>query len=499
MARKNHTEELIACLKQSNDYQTAKELAEALGVSAKTIYRTIEELNASRTEPCICVERGKGIKLNYKVYMLAASDSSEEQEYISDFTPIERRNKILYELLLNAPRKRKIREIFAPFFVSESIIWADEKQMAEFLQDFSLDLHIESGYISINGDEKYIRKALSELITSRQTMDLMEFISKEPFTNSYDVRFVLRQIESIEKALGADIPYPYNLNLFTHLYILLNRLRTTACPRSNSSPNSFAADSAPLDKEHELCQSVVKNMEAYLVRPLPAGEEQNLYQYLQSSRLSNTQTAAPISLSEAEETIIDTLMERFAFYINGKSGNALTFLTPILRKRIATHIKPMLNRLRNDIPIKNAILNQITDEYPQFFQATRQAIDSMIQENLLPQITNDEVGYLALYFAQAAESVHRKVRAIIMCTTGIGTAALLEMKIKRYFPQIQIIATVASDKIKQALAEHPHVDLIISTVNFSEPQNIPRIVVSALMSANDKNLIENTLKEFRYV
>lgn len=499
MARRNHKEELIACLKQQSDYQTAKELADFLGVSTKTIYRTIEELNASKTEPCIFIKRGKGIKLNYKNYMLAANDPAEKQEYISDFTPIERRNKILYELLLNAPRKRKIREVFEPFFVSESVIWADEKQMATFLQDFSLDLHIENGYLSIHGNEKYIRKALSELLTNRQTMDLMEFISKEPFTNNYDVRFVLRQIEYIEKSLGADIPYPYNVNLFTHLYILLGRLRTTTCPLTDSSSTSFTENISSLDKEHELCQSVVKNMEAYLVRPLPSGEEQNLYQYLQSSRLNNTQTTEPLSLSEAEETIIDNLMERFAFFINGKSGNALTFLTPILRKRIANHIKPMLNRLRNDIPIKNAILNQIIAEYPQFFKATRQAVDSMMQENLLPQITDDEVGYLALYFAQAAESVHRKVRAIIMCTTGIGTAALLEMKIKRYFPQIQIIATVASDKIKQVLKEHPHIDLVISTVNFSQSQNIPIIVVSALMSANDKNLIENTLKEFRYV
>ena len=495
MARRNHTEELIAYLKQQNDYQTAKDISKALNVSAKTIYRAIEELNSSKTEPCISVKRGKGIRLNYKSYLLAASEVPKEQEYISDFTPIERRNKILYELLLNAPRKRKIRDVFAPFFVSESVIWADEKQMAKFLQDFSLDLHIKNGSIYISGDEKYIRKALSELITNRQTMDLMEFISKEPFNNSYDVRFVLRQIEYIEKSLGADIPYPYNVNLFTHLYILLSRLRTTASISSYSS----AGGSCATDKEHEICQAVVKNMEAYLVRPLPPGEEQNLYQYLQSSRLSNAQTIEPISLSETEENIIDTLMERFAFCINGKSGNALTFLTPILRKRITTHIKPMLNRLRNDIQIKNAILNQIIDEYPLFFKATRQAVDSMVQDRLLPPITNDEVGYIALYFAQAAESIHRKVRAVIMCTTGIGTAALLEMKIKRYFPQIQIIATIASDKIKQVLAEQQHIDLVISTVKFSEPQNIPIIVVSALMSTNDKKLIENTLKEFRYV
>ncbi len=51
--------------------------------------------------------------------------------------------------------------------------------------------------------------------------------TKELNFNRYDVLFVSEQLKLIEKTLGGGIPYPYNVNIFSHLYIMISRSRKT--------------------------------------------------------------------------------------------------------------------------------------------------------------------------------------------------------------------------------------------------------------------------------
>ncbi len=40
--------------------------------------------------------------------------------------------------------------------------------------------------------------------------------------SSYDNQFLTTQIEWIQKSLHTTVPYPYNVNIFSHLYIFAN-------------------------------------------------------------------------------------------------------------------------------------------------------------------------------------------------------------------------------------------------------------------------------------
>ncbi|MGH2227037.1 BglG family transcription antiterminator, partial [Enterococcus faecalis] len=46
--------------------------------------------------------------------------------------------------------------------------------------------------------------------------------------NNYDVLFTLDQVRNIEKKLHITIPHPYNVNIFSHLYMLISRSRKVA-------------------------------------------------------------------------------------------------------------------------------------------------------------------------------------------------------------------------------------------------------------------------------
>ncbi|MBR1396854.1 MAG: PRD domain-containing protein [Selenomonadaceae bacterium] len=369
MSKNPHKQKIISYLIRHREFIKAEELARILGLSSKTIYRAIQSINDEFGSTLIISERGKGIKLDYDKYIHSVEDV-EVRRFISDYSPIERRNKILEKLLLAAPQKRRIRDLFEPFYIGESTIFNDEKLMDTFLSPFDLQLVRSDGYLNISGSEKNIRKALAALIESKKIEDLTQFVSSPQFSNSQDVNFVRRQIEYIERQLQSDIPYPYNVNLFSHFYILINRFRTSQ-KRAELNEHLTEAELHEMQAdplEFGLCQAVIKNAESYLVCKLPEIEVYFLYQYLISSLLDINLTKEKSNFSDKVNHITKDLITGFEARYNGYLN------TFGLYERLASHVKPMLNREKNGIVKKNALPGQIQHEYGAFFKYSAETV-----------------------------------------------------------------------------------------------------------------------------
>ena len=48
-------------------------------------------------------------------------------------------------------------------------------------------------------------------------------------------------------------------------------------------------------------------------------------------------------------------------------------------------------------------------------------------------VSEDEIGFLTLYFIRYLELHKSKIQAVIMCSSGIGISELLKMKIEKTF------------------------------------------------------------------
>ena len=68
MMSKNSSK-IISILVKSGRFMTSQELAQIIGVSSKTIYRAVNEINQTYEFPIIKSERGKGYLLNYEKYL----------------------------------------------------------------------------------------------------------------------------------------------------------------------------------------------------------------------------------------------------------------------------------------------------------------------------------------------------------------------------------------------------------------------------------------------
>ncbi|OTA40933.1 MAG: hypothetical protein A6D92_11705 [Symbiobacterium thermophilum] len=70
-----------------------------------------------------------------------------------------------------------------------------------------------------------------------------------------------------------------------------------------------------------------------------------------------------------------------------------------------------------------------------------------------------EIGYLAIHIAAALEreKLRRRTvpRALIVCSSGVGTSALLVTRIRSLLPEIQPGRVVSAFRVREVLAEDP--------------------------------------------
>lgn len=85
-----------------------------------------------------------------------------------------------------------------------------------------------------------------------------------------------------------------------------------------------------------------------------------------------------------------------------------------------------------------------------------------------------------------------------MCSSGIGISELLKVKIETAFQNLDIVKVVSSQNIKEILQNYPDIQLVITSVSLQEMLNVKTILVSALLTDEDKKNIQNAIREINY-
>ncbi|MDT3983151.1 PRD domain-containing protein, partial [Staphylococcus ureilyticus] len=223
--------------------------------------------------------------------------------------------------------------------------------------------------------------------------------------------------------------------------------------------------------------------ETYLSSQLPNIEKDYLYKYLTSYRVEHETPSNQDSECDFSDDVItftSNLIIPMEKRLNSDFSNT-TFRIDLMK-----HIKPMINRIENHILIKNTLLDQIKFEYSEIYSQT-----SAISKTLIPNISEDEIGFLTLYFAREIERNPRKIKTLISCTTGIGTSELLRVKIEKNIPEIEVIDVISSDTINSEIIKD--IDLVISTVSIKNFDVIPVVVVSAMFNKNDQQKLKSLI------
>nr|WP_275579564.1 PRD domain-containing protein [Jeotgalibacillus terrae] len=482
---------MLLFLSKNQDYVTSEDLAEILRTSQKTVYRLIKKINdKSQFDSLIVSEKGRGYKLDYEKFI---NDQKNNHSSKGDsFSPDERRKRIMEELLLSSPKALKIHQLYNDYYVGDSVIFSDEQVIGDELKKFDLILERKNRTLAVIGAEANIRKAIKESNEIFNVIDIDDLkMNQELNFNQYDVLFILDQLRQIEKDLNITIPYPYNVNIFSHLYILLSRSRKNPTFVFTDQVSQEQTDRMKRDSIlYEVSKSIVHRLMKYLNQTLPDIEVYFLYQYLVSSRMQGTMVTTS-NLSSKVVQVTEVYIEEMSSRIGITIDNQSLFVD------LANHIKPMLNRLEHKIRVTNSLLSQIKVTYDELFLNVA-IVSALISETFnLPAINEDENGFITLYFAKMIEtSQHqRPIKTLIMCTTGIGTSELLKAKASKKFPELDIVDLVASRNVQKFEEKYPDVELILSTIQVQGDQSSKSLLVSAMFTVDDQKRLQRKIEE----
>lgn len=484
---------IILILSNNTEFVTAGELAESLEVSEKTIYRTVKEINNDEKIPLeITSEKGKGYKITH---INKISTPVSEVNDIANMTPAQRRNNIMQDLLISSPNERKIPVLYEDFFISDNLIRLDIKLMEKAVAQMNLKLIRNGQLLKIIGKEKNLRKAIGKLF--QQNHLYVESLENNIEDNLFDsdiATFVLKQINIIEKRLNSILPYPYNINIFSHIYILVKRYQAT-----DEVNFSYGMEISKSEEEemteyrsiYNVVREITSNLERFLNKEIPKEEEYFLFQYLISSRFQG-EFEKDLSADKKVLQVVDYYIEKTSQYLNFNIESSK------LRNNLYHHVKPFLNRLNNGFYVKNPLLDQIKYEYQMIFDAVQNTSVEMSKLFNLSEINEDEIGFITLYFAQYFEENPKYIDVLIVCTSGIGTSELLKSKISQKFKNINIVDVISTKQLYENPDTYRNIDLIISTVKFKETVRVPNIVISAMLTFDDQDRINNIIEDLGY-
>ena len=199
---------------------------------------------------------------------------------------------------------------------------------------------------------------------------------------------------------------------------------------------------------------------------------------------------------EMDDSISSEASRLADYYINGFSLNSNDPKVKALKSDLISHIRPMYNRLNNQIVIANKLLDDIKSEYYELFSHLKKLSAEAYNNKLLPwNISDDEIGFLTLYFAKYFEETSLRKKVLVMCASGVGTSKLLYAKIHRNFPDLDLVGMTSKNDYERHYGMYANVDLIVSTIPVIPKNNEQVILSSAMFNTQDKNRLSRYLNE----
>ena len=481
-------EKLLVDLLSFDEYQSSEQLSNSLLISTKTVYRmikTVNELSEDLTnEKLILSEVGKGYILNTWF---------EHKNLSTIFGKTFDENIFYYlQLLFKYPFKVELANVIQDAdYMSKSSLDRQLRKLKDRLSDYQLKLKWDNKQVWIEGDEVDVRTAITNLMSYLNHNTYLNEV--ELNVSKIDHHFIMSELQLIEDLLGQAINYPYDVNLYTHILMVLQRYR--------EGNVEFIASQSPLTPEEqklmnqniklvEITQKVTRDISKYLVHELHELENYFLFQNLYSLNIKQRNSSElDVSLAHMITTYYITGFYKVSALVAQQEEYQELYLD------LYGHILPMLHRLKIGIEVGNVMLEEVKQTYPDSYHCLVELSDNLSNEfprELL--IPDSEICYMTLYFEKFQLKYTRKVKVLLLCSTGVGTSELLKVRLKGKFSNLDIVAVMSLRQLKKDLTILSEVDVIISSLHHIELDTVvPIINVSPILTERDMKKLEKFL------
>ncbi|MGY6039592.1 BglG family transcription antiterminator [Aeromonas sp. AE23HZ002T15] len=444
-----------------------EELARRLNVSTRTVrtdVATLNELIATHGAHLIH-QRGSGYQL--KIYNQGLFDellAAQEQE---TSLPRTSRERVLHLqlLLLTAEQGIKLDELADTWYLSRAALQGDMAEVRERLTHFGLSIESKPRLgMRIQGEETAIRACLTQLLYREQTRN-------SPLQGLLPNLCPSKTLEIIGNRIHAQLGR-HQLRLADESLQQLTIYCAVALLRQAAGHELLTFSSEDLTAPLTAVARDIYGELPTLTRP-GEPEVNGLAIQIQARLITDTPQLSPAMAAESAQ-----LVEHLLEYIHQHYPYDLRHDSQ-LHNDLLAHISAMLLRIKYQIGSHNPLADHIKQYYPLAYDITLAAISEWIKQTPY-HLTHHEIGYLVIHIGVGLERHYdigysRPSQALLLCDAGNATFRVLEARIKREYPQLQL-TSLESVRDYEGLARIEQ-DFVISTVKVSE-KNVPVVQVT---------------------
>lgn len=158
-------------------------------------------------------------------------------------------------------------------------------------------------------------------------------------------------------------------------------------------------------------------------------------------------------------------------------------------KQLYSHFRPAYYRLLFKLPIYNPLCKKVKEEYRLVYRIVSNAMKEFC--GLFgEEIQEEELAYLTMHFAAIFSNgknfdILRQRTALIVCSNGVGSSAILHAELTNLFPELHFLPPLESSRLKDFVES---VDIVFTTNYKAEGLEIdvPVIKVSPVMTPKEK-------------
>ncbi|MFU8946020.1 BglG family transcription antiterminator [Mycetocola zhadangensis] len=390
-------------LARADDWVTASELADALGVTTRSVRNYVLALK----------ERAAGLDLiaagpsGYRISTEAWSEFRQTGAEPMSETPRDRLYGIVRRLV-DSPAGLDVFELASGLHVSESTIEADLSRVRLLLSEAELSLVRSGSTVTLNGTELARRRLLSRMFRDETERGLIELEAIQREFSSHS----LSEFKTALLSMLTDLGYLLNDygidNVLLHIAIAVDRVsKDRLVPEVGTEPHLASTD---------LTRRLGDLIETHLDTRLGPADVEYLA-YLLATRgvaapgPSDGSTVRPDYLNATDlETVRSIVLAAGKEYLVDLSDE--DFIT-----RLTLHVQNLLRRAQDHSYSRNPLARSIKTSYPMIYELAV-FIASQLQRQGSIEINDDEIAYIAMHVgAHLQQQVRRDdlLRCVLVC------------------------------------------------------------------------------------
>ena len=490
---------ILDILLSNDEGMTVGELAQQLDVSNRTIHRDLKGIEHILKDYRLRLVKKAGVGIR----VIGEAEKKKELAlhlfHLShkEYTP-EERQVIILIALLEATEPVKLLSLANDLNVTVATISHDLDKIDQMIEKYELSLIRRRGYgVEITGSESAKRRMMSELlfrhVDEHEFLSLMKESIQKKSVNTFNtvtekllglvdkkkLVIIEQQIEQIKEELPFTIADSSYIALVVHLALAIERI-------SQGESINFEQrylETIQTTKEYKTAEKIVRSLERAFRITIPKEEIGYITMHLMGAKLRDRQ---------------GYILEEASFEVGIKAQELIRFVSAELHVDITNdytlyedlviHLKPALYRLQHNMGIANPLLEKIVQDYPELFAILKKSVKQVFPDVTVP---DEEIGYLVLHFAAALLRKKKGLRALVICSSGIGTAKILATRLKKEIPDIAHMEQISVFELRNK--DVTRYDLVVSTVPIDGLAK-PYFVVSPMLQEEEVRSIKQFLK-----